>query len=207
MKTRKYTLSEMLYVSLFSVMINTFILCAIMCPQQKAEEIAKVDVITLGAPATVYEQVETLALEAEPVVIFVDEPIEQVEILEEEPIEQEYSLTQEEIELIARLVMAEAEGESEYGQRLVIDVILNRVDHSAKYIPDTVTEVIYQPNQFSPMWNGRFDRCYVKPELVELVKEELVSRTNYDVIFFRTSHYSEYGTPMFQEGHHYFSSL
>lgn len=120
---------------------------------------------------------------------------------------EEYSLSQEEIELIALVTMAEAEGESEYGQRLVIDSILNRVDHPAKYIPDTVTEVIYQPHQFTSMWNGRVDRCYVKPELVELVKEELVSRTDYDVIFFRTSHYSEYGTPMFQEGAHFFSKL
>ena len=141
--------------------------------------------------------------------IVLDKPMTDIsaEVITVSKPEVEYDISQEEIELIAQLVMAEAGGESEYGQRLVIDVILNRVDHPAKYIPDTITEVIYQPNQFSPMWNGRFERCYVKPEIVELVKEELVSRTNYDVIFFRTSHYSEYGTPMFQEGAHYFSSL
>lgn len=51
-------------------------------------------------------------------------------------------MTQEEIELIALVTMAEAEGECEYGQRLVIDTILNRVDDP--HFPDTVHEVVYQ---------------------------------------------------------------
>lgn len=115
-----------------------------------------------------------------------------------------YPLSDEEIDLIALVTMAEAEGETELGKRLVIDTILNRVDHS--HFPDTVTDVVYQPNQFSSMWNGRVDRCYVMPEIVELVKEELLDRTNYDTIFFTAGRYSKYGTPMFQECHHYFSS-
>lgn len=115
-----------------------------------------------------------------------------------------YGLTQEEIELIALVTMAEAEAEPEEGQRLVIDTILNRVDD--EHFPDTVYDVIYQKNQFECMWNGRADRCYVKEELCEMVKEELESRTNSEVIFFRTTRYSDYGEPMFQVGHHYFSS-
>lgn len=203
MKTRKFNLIEMVFVSLFSVALNTLVLNKYGYLCEKPEEITHVDTITLSRPAYV-EMVDTMNFVEEPGVIDIVIAEPEVVIEQSEP---EYSLTQEEIELIARLVMAEAEGESEYGQRLVIDVILNRIDHPAKYMPDTVAEVIYQPNQFSPMWNGRFDRCYVKPELVELVKEELVNRTNYDVIFFRTNHYSQYGTPMFQEGAHYFSSL
>lgn len=115
-----------------------------------------------------------------------------------------YPISQEEIELIALVTMAEAEGETELGQRLVIDTILNRVDDS--HFPDNVTDVIFQPNQFTSMWNGRVDRCYVKEELVELVKEELLERTNYDCVFFTASGYSDYGVPMFQECCHYFSS-
>lgn len=125
-------------------------------------------------------------------------------VVETSPPEEVFPLTQEEIELIALVTMAEAEGECEYGQRLVIDTILNRVDDS--HFPDTVHEVVYQKNQFSSMWNGRVDRCYVKEELVDLVKEELRNRTNYDVVFFRTERYSDYGVPMFQVEHHYFSS-
>lgn len=113
-------------------------------------------------------------------------------------------LSQDEIELLALLTMAEAEGESEEGKRLVIDTVLNRVD--SDHFPDTVTGVIYQANQFSPMWDGRIDRCYVTEEMCQLVREELNNRTNYDVVFFRTDHYSEYGQPLFQVGNHYFSS-
>lgn len=113
-------------------------------------------------------------------------------------------VSQSDIELIALCVMAEAEGESEYGQRLVIDTILNRVDDP--HFPDTVYDVIYQKNQFSGMYGERIKRCYVKDELVQLVREELESRTNYDVVFFRTGHYHSYGVPMFQVGAHYFSS-
>ena len=112
--------------------------------------------------------------------------------------------TEEEIDLIALVTMAEAEGESELGQRLVIDTILNRVD--ADTHPDTVHGVIYQNGQFTSMTNGRVDRCYVKDEIRELVVEEMESRMNYDTIFFHAGDYSKYGTPLFSEGNHYFSS-
>ena len=110
--------------------------------------------------------------------------------------------TQQEIELIALVVMAEAEGECEYGQRLVIDVILNRVD--SEHFPNSINEVIYQSNQFTSMWNGRAKRCWAKPELCTLVEEELQARTDYDVIFFTAGGYGNYGTHMFQVQDHYF---
>lgn len=121
--------------------------------------------------------------------------------------EPEVSLTDEEINLIAKVTMAEAEGESEEGKRLVIDTILNRVDSPHSYWPDTVEGVIYQPSQFSAMWDGRINRCRVKDDIVRLVKEEARSRTNTKAVYFRTKRYSSYGTPMFQVGNHYFSSL
>ncbi len=115
-----------------------------------------------------------------------------------------YLITQEEINLIALVTMGEAEGETELGKRLVIDVILNRVDNPR--FPNTIHDVIYQPNQFSVMWNGRIEQCCVKSEIVKLVEEELLERTNYDCVFFMAGGYSEYGKPMFQECCHYFSS-
>lgn len=114
-----------------------------------------------------------------------------------------FYISDHEIELMATIVMAEAEAEPKEGQRLVIDVILNRVD--SPNFPDTVSEVIFQPNQFSPINNGRFERCYAKPELIQLVIEEIYDRTNDEVIFFRTERYSDYGTPMFHVCCHYFS--
>lgn len=113
-------------------------------------------------------------------------------------------VSHKDMELIALITMAEAEGESERGKRLVISTILNRLD--SEYFPDSVEEVIYQPGQFSSVWNGRVDRCHVQPDIYQLVKEEVISRTDDEVIFFHADRYSNYGVPMFREGGHYFSS-
>lgn len=114
------------------------------------------------------------------------------------------TISAEDIELLALVTVAEAEGESEYGKRLVIDTILNRVDHPK--FPSTIRGVIYQKNQFTSMWNGRTSRCVVTDEVRQLVKEELESRKNKQVIFFQTGGYSRYGKPLFKEGCHYFSA-
>lgn len=124
--------------------------------------------------------------------------------IEEPADEWKYPLTLDEINLIALVTMGEAEGETEYGKRLVIDTILNRVDND--HFPDTVYDVVYQPWQFSVMWNGRIDRCYVSQEMVDLVKEECVDRSNNDCVYFMAGQYSRYGEPMFSECCHYFSS-
>lgn len=118
--------------------------------------------------------------------------------------EPEIKMSQEDIDLIALVTMAEAEGESELGKRLVIDTILNRVDHEKKW-PNTVKGVIYEKGQFSSMWNGRVDRCYVRDDIVQLVREELVSRTNSKCVYFRMGDYHGFGTPLVKEGNHYFS--
>lgn len=131
------------------------------------------------------------------------EETEETEETEESITEVIPEMSREDVELIALVTMAEAEGECEEGKRLVIDTVLNRVD--SEYFPDTVYEVIYQPNQFSSMWNGRVDRCEVREDICKLVYEELESRTNYDVVFFTAGEYSAYGIPMFQVGNHYFS--
>lgn len=128
----------------------------------------------------------------------ISEP-ESISWVDEEPL-----MSKEDIELIALVTMAEAEGESEEGKRLVIDTILNRMD--SPYFPDTVYDVIYQRNAFSSMWNGRVDRCVVRDDIIILVEEELRTRLNYDTLFFTAGKYGRYGTPMFQVGNHYFSS-
>ena len=130
----------------------------------------------------------------------VEYQIEEPEVVEEV----QYPLTRDEIELIAQVTMAEAEGEPEEGQRLVIDTILNRVD--CDKFDDTVEGVIYAENQFSVMTNGRFERCSVQDKFVKLVEEELLNRTNSDVLFFRASYYHSFGTPVVAYGNTYFST-
>lgn len=123
--------------------------------------------------------------------------------IEPENVSPKLDISEEDIELIALVTMGEAEGECELGKRLVIDTILNRV--ASEHFPDTVNDVIYQPNHFTSVWNGRLDRCYVQEDICQLVREELERQVSYDVVYFRTKHYSDYGYPLIQCGAHYFS--
>lgn len=67
-----------------------------------------------------------------------------------------YEATQEEIDLLAALVQKEAVGESFEGKVAVVNVVLNRV-RSTKF-PNTIYEVVYAPNQFTPATNGAVDK-------------------------------------------------
>lgn len=112
-------------------------------------------------------------------------------------------ISDQELELLALVVMAEAEGETDEGKRWVIDTILNRVD--SERFDDNITEVIYSPGQFSSVWNGRMNRCYISDDIISLINEELYCRTTYEPLYFTANRYSNYGTPITNIGNHYFS--
>ncbi len=57
-------------------------------------------------------------------------------------------------ELLARIISAEARGESYLGQVAVGAVVLNRVEHPS--FPDTLSGVIYQNGAFSCLYDGQF---------------------------------------------------
>ena len=66
-------------------------------------------------------------------------------------------------ELLARIISAEARGESYLGQVAVGAVVLNRIDHPS--FPDTLSGVVYQKGAFSCLLDGQFyepieDSCY-----------------------------------------------
>lgn len=81
-------------------------------------------------------------------------------------------LTEREKYLLAKLGMAEAEGEDTIGKALVMRVVLNRKE--SEDFPNTIEEVIFQRNpcQFSPIINGRWEEvepdedCYAALDLV-----------------------------------------
>lgn len=116
----------------------------------------------------------------------------------------EYGYSNEELVLMAQMTIAESEGETELGKRLVIDTILNRQDSDS--YPSTIEEVLFQSGQFSCIKSGRFDSVKVDGNTVDLVVQEIKNRTNYDVLYFTAGGYSSYGTPLLVEGNHYFSS-
>lgn len=76
--------------------------------------------------------------------------------------------------LLAKIAMAEAEGEDTEGKAYVIMVILNRM--LSDEFPDTIEDVIFQDNQFSPVSNGRFyniepnDDCWNALDMIQVDK-------------------------------------
>lgn len=59
------------------------------------------------------------------------------------------------LNLLARVISAEARGESYRGQVAVGAVILNRVSHSS--FPDTISGVVYQSGAFDCMYDGQIN--------------------------------------------------
>ena len=79
-------------------------------------------------------------------------------------------------ECLLKIVESEAGICDRKGKILVANVVLNRMNSCS--FPDTVTEVVYQKNQFSPVKNGSIDQVKVSGETREAVSLAL-SGTDY----------------------------
>ena len=128
------------------------------------------------------------------------------EVIAETVVEQpEYN--QSDLDLLAAIIYAEAGDQVIYGTdalRYVGDVIMNRV-HSPAW-PDTVSSVVYQSGQFSPVTDGGLDRAWgrVTPECYEAARLALSGdQLNTQIIYFSMG-YCANGTFAFQYGDHYF---
>jgi N-acetylmuramoyl-L-alanine amidase len=84
------------------------------------------------------------------------------------------AVSNSDLDLLARIIRAEAQGESYQGKVAVGIVVLNRVDSGQ--FPNSVKGVIYQPGQFSPVSNGSIN----KPADAESVRaaKEAMTRQN-----------------------------
>ena len=109
------------------------------------------------------------------------------------------------VELLACIVEAESGNQSELGKRLVIDVVLNRIDSNRWRDDYTIWEVIAHPGQFETYTTGAYMRVSVPDRTYELIQEEMLNRTNYDVMYFKTGGYFDGLPALFQEGDHWFS--
>lgn len=117
--------------------------------------------------------------------------------------EMQTELYDDSLELLAICVEAEAGNQDLMGKRLVVDVILNRVD-SEKF-PNDITSVITQDYQFSSYTDGNMDKVWEpSEETFEAVRMELEERTNSEVLFFTEGRYNPYCEPLFKHGDHYF---
>jgi len=67
---------------------------------------------------------------------------------------------------LARLIHAEAEGEPFIGKVAVGAVVVNRLKDSR--FPNSITEIIFQPGQFSPVADGRlFSITNIDPDCIK----------------------------------------
>ena len=92
-----------------------------------------------------------------------------------------------ELYLLAAIIQCEAEGEGYYGQLAVGSVVMNRV-RSSKF-PNTITEVVYQKKQFSPVASGRLAyrlQAGVNNSCMKAATETLNGNIVIDALFFCT---------------------
>ena len=168
------------------------------------DEEEPIEVIHSETEATIVAETPYIE-ETEPSIIedFFDEIEETTEeTMTEEDIEEEEHM--DNLELLAQLVEAEAGNQDQVGKRLVVDVVLNRVD--SENFPNTIPEVIFQPNQFACVADGGLERAGYRMTEDDywIVSEELFDRLDYEVAFFTTEGFSPYCEPYFQHGDHYF---
>lgn len=82
------------------------------------------------------------------------------------------SYSEQDYQVLLQIVQAEAGICDEKGKILVANVVLNRV--RSQQFPDTITDVVYQPSQFSPVSNGSIHRVKVTDETIDCVNRALV---------------------------------
>lgn len=75
-----------------------------------------------------------------------------------------------EVMLLARVINAEARGESYLGQVAVGAVIMNRV--KSPEFPNTIEGVIYQKGQFTSVTDGQFDKAFEKDSTVQKAAQD-----------------------------------
>lgn len=115
------------------------------------------------------------------------------------------AITMEEYDILCRIVTAEANSEDVCGQRLVANVILNRV--ASDRFPDTIEDVVLSPGQFDPVESGYF-YC-VEPS--EKAKEAVMQALNGEdesqgALYFQKSESTSWGNHeyLFRYGNHSF---
>lgn len=130
---------------------------------------------------------------------------EATELTEEDIEEERYW---DELELLALVVEAEAGNQDLTGKRLVVDVVLNRVD--SPLFPDTITEVLEQPGQFSTMSNGAVEDAgwhMQEDDYTAVMMEVTGGRLDYDIYYFTAGEYNASCSPAYIHGDHYFGYL
>lgn len=103
--------------------------------------------------------------------------------------------------LLARVITAEAENQSEDVREMVGQVVINRIKHPE--FPDTLEAVIYQPNQFQVQ--NKIWRIKPTKKNIEMAKKLLTKDKTSDIIYFASNGYVPNTRPVKKLGNMYFS--
>ena len=125
---------------------------------------------------------------------------------EDESDEDEAEEVSEDEYLLAKIAMAEAEGEDTEGKALVICVVLNRA--ASDDFPDTIEEVIYQEGQFASVgirWEIEpDDDCYAALTMVLEGWDESQGALYFESTNSESSWHRDNLTYLFEHGGHIF---
>lgn len=151
---------------------------------------------TYRASQPIVKEVHVLTIPAEEVITVAQETPEEIH-------EENYY---DSLEYMAACVEAEAGTQDLFGKRLVVDVILNRVDSDR--FPNDIVSVISQDGQFSVYGSGAMFRIVPSEETYEAIRRELEDgRINYEIMFFSAHNYNSCCKPAFRHQDHYFGYL
>ena len=197
MKKKKIDLDIAIEAFVFIIALISVIFMSLSVNRKQTETEPNMEVTEDTRPYVIEDEV---VLTADTELSVVDKQISIHEYTDAELQEQEYF---DSLELLAICVEAEAGNQDFMGKRLVVDVILNRVD--SDQFPNDIVSVITQPNQFSSYSDGHMERIYEpSEETFEAVKRELNMRTDSQILFFTEGKYNPYCIPAYKHGDHYF---
>lgn len=137
---------------------------------EKADESKGAQDESAGAEAEAAGNAEAGAVQVEAEVE--ESSATEVQAAAEEPAREVFTgYSDSDYDVLLRIVQAEAGNCDMEGRVMVANVILNRVENDE--FPNTITKVVYQKHQFSPVSNGSIKRCKVTAETVEAVERAL----------------------------------
>ena len=121
-----------------------------------------------------------------------------------------YEITEIDRELLIKLVYLEGRGESYEGKKAIASIVFNRLD--SNYWGDTIQDVIFAKNQFSPsnkIKNLKIHNDDIWEECTKAVDDVIYNGSilpSY-ILYFRANYYFSWATPYTSIGNHYFSYL
>lgn len=110
--------------------------------------------------------------------------VKEFDCVETQETETTERFTEKEKYMLAKIAMAEAEGCRIKAKELVIRTVLSRIE--SDMFPNTVEEVIFQKNQFTPISDGRWNKVEPNEECWQALENVLSSNESKDILFFES---------------------